>query len=55
MPQLPIGLSLTPPAIQGPPPAIGEHTREILSEAGFTSSEIDELLRSTAGEPKCRR
>jgi crotonobetainyl-CoA:carnitine CoA-transferase CaiB-like acyl-CoA transferase len=55
MPQLPIGLSLTPPAIQGPPPTIGEHTHEILSEAGFTSSEIDQLLRSTAGEAKCQR
>lgn len=46
LPRLPIGLSLTPPAIQGPPPEVGENTQAILREAGFTDVEIAELLRS---------
>ena len=45
MPRLPIDLSLTPPCIQGPPPAAGEHTETILREAGFADAEIEELLR----------
>jgi crotonobetainyl-CoA:carnitine CoA-transferase CaiB-like acyl-CoA transferase len=28
-----------------PAPALGQHTREVLTEAGFTSGEIDGLLR----------
>jgi crotonobetainyl-CoA:carnitine CoA-transferase CaiB-like acyl-CoA transferase len=46
LPRLPIGLSLTPPAIQGPPPQVGEHTRTILRETGHSGAEIEELLRS---------
>ena len=46
LPRLPIGLSVTPPAIQGPPPEAGEHTRAILREAGYHDHEIDDLLRS---------
>jgi crotonobetainyl-CoA:carnitine CoA-transferase CaiB-like acyl-CoA transferase len=26
------------------PPQLGEHTREVLSEAGYSSSEIDAML-----------
>jgi crotonobetainyl-CoA:carnitine CoA-transferase CaiB-like acyl-CoA transferase len=33
--------------IQGPPPRVGEHTRGILQEAGFSESEIEELLGNT--------
>ena len=46
LPRLPLGLSLTPAAIQGPPPAVGQHTRAILQEAGYLDSEIGELLRN---------
>lgn len=46
-PRLPLGFSLTPPVIQGPPPRVGEHTRAVLQEARFSESEIEELLRNT--------
>jgi crotonobetainyl-CoA:carnitine CoA-transferase CaiB-like acyl-CoA transferase len=48
LPRLPLGLSLTPPEIQGPPPAVGEHTRAILREVGCTDAEIDWLIDSGA-------
>ena len=48
LPRLPLGFSLTPPEIQGPPPAVGEHTRAILREAGCTDGEIEELIDSGA-------
>jgi crotonobetainyl-CoA:carnitine CoA-transferase CaiB-like acyl-CoA transferase len=46
LPNLPFGLSKSPPTIQGPPPRIGEHSESILREAGFTSDDIAELKRS---------
>lgn len=48
IPRLPIGLSLTPPAPQGPPPKIGQHSRSILREAGYSDSEIDGILGERA-------
>jgi crotonobetainyl-CoA:carnitine CoA-transferase CaiB-like acyl-CoA transferase len=45
LPRLPIGLSLTPPAPQGPPPGTGQHSRSILHEAGYSDAEIEELIR----------
>ncbi|HEY7388501.1 MAG TPA: hypothetical protein VH640_08330, partial [Bryobacteraceae bacterium] len=44
VPRLPLGFSLTPAAIQGPPPKVGEHSRAILHEAGYSEEEIRELL-----------
>jgi crotonobetainyl-CoA:carnitine CoA-transferase CaiB-like acyl-CoA transferase len=46
LPQLPVGFSLTPAAIQGPPPVVGQHTGAILKEAGYADAEIEDLLRS---------
>jgi crotonobetainyl-CoA:carnitine CoA-transferase CaiB-like acyl-CoA transferase len=48
VPGLPIGLSLTPSRIAGPPPALGEHSRIILREAGYSDAEIEELVRGGA-------
>ncbi len=48
VPRLPIGLSLTPPEVAGPPPRLGEHGRAILREAGYSDAEIEELVRSRA-------
>ena len=33
----------TPPSIRRPPPRTGEHTREVLEEAGLSPGEIDQL------------
>lgn len=40
--------SATPGAIQGPPPAIGAHNREALTDWGFSSADIDALNASGA-------
>jgi len=48
LPRLPIDLSLTPPAFQGPPPATGQHGRVILREAGYSDPDIDALVESGA-------
>lgn len=41
-------MSRTPTRIQRPSPGLGEHSREILAEAGFDVSELDSLCRSGA-------
>ena len=45
IPRLPIALSLTSASPAGPPPELGEHSRVILREAGYSDPEIDELVR----------
>jgi alpha-methylacyl-CoA racemase len=40
--------SVTPGAIQGPPPATGAHDREALGDWGFSSADIDALQASGA-------
>jgi crotonobetainyl-CoA:carnitine CoA-transferase CaiB-like acyl-CoA transferase len=37
-------MSETPCEVELPPPALGEHSREILSENGFSDSEIESLI-----------
>jgi crotonobetainyl-CoA:carnitine CoA-transferase CaiB-like acyl-CoA transferase len=40
-----IRFSQTPQTIQGPPPLIGEHTRQILDSLGYTAREQEELRK----------
>lgn len=44
----PIKMSATPPAIERGPAEVGEHTRDVLMEAGFNSDEIDHLVANGA-------
>lgn len=41
---IPIKLSLTPPSIRRRPPLLGEHTEEILQEAGYSPEEVERML-----------
>ncbi len=43
---VPVKLSRTPGAPQGPGPALGEHTDEVLAAAGYSADEIAELKDS---------
>lgn len=40
----PLALAATPPSYRLPPPAVGEHSRAILTELGFTADEIGKLF-----------
>jgi len=44
----PLKLSATPPQVGRPAPRLGEHTAEVLREAGFTDAEIDRLLPASS-------
>jgi crotonobetainyl-CoA:carnitine CoA-transferase CaiB-like acyl-CoA transferase len=43
-----IDFSETPGTIWGPPPLVGQHSREILREFGFEDSQIDDLIADKA-------
>jgi crotonobetainyl-CoA:carnitine CoA-transferase CaiB-like acyl-CoA transferase len=43
-----IDFSDTPARVFGPPPVVGQHSREILTENGFDTTEIDDLLAAEA-------
>ena len=45
---LPVKLSRTPGKVSRPAPVLGQHTREVLGEFGFSRVEIDALLQSGA-------
>jgi crotonobetainyl-CoA:carnitine CoA-transferase CaiB-like acyl-CoA transferase len=38
-----VKLEKTPGTIRTPAPLLGEHSREVLAEAGFTTAEIEQL------------
>jgi crotonobetainyl-CoA:carnitine CoA-transferase CaiB-like acyl-CoA transferase len=40
----PIRLSATPPSYRLPPPGLGEHNREVLSELGYSPDEIEAMI-----------
>ena len=48
MPDIPPTFSRTPGEIRHLQPRLGEHSVEILSEAGFAAREIDAMLKSGA-------
>jgi crotonobetainyl-CoA:carnitine CoA-transferase CaiB-like acyl-CoA transferase len=45
---LPVKLSATPGGVTRPAPTFGQHTREVLAEFGFSSAEIEALVKSGA-------
>jgi crotonobetainyl-CoA:carnitine CoA-transferase CaiB-like acyl-CoA transferase len=47
---VPAKFSETPTEIAMPAPLYGQHTREVLSEAGFSKSEIDGLIAEGAAK-----
>jgi formyl-CoA transferase len=48
----PVQLSRTPARIRGLAPELGQHTEEVLIEAGYTWEEIDALRSEGAIGPK---
>jgi crotonobetainyl-CoA:carnitine CoA-transferase CaiB-like acyl-CoA transferase len=44
----PARFSDSPAGIHRMPPRLGEHTREVLQEAGFATEEIDRLIATKA-------
>jgi alpha-methylacyl-CoA racemase len=50
---LPVKLSRTPGRVQGPAPALGEHTDEVLAALGYSEERVEELKQAgaVAGPP----
>jgi alpha-methylacyl-CoA racemase len=46
----PIKLSRTPASVERPAPALGEHTAEVLTEAGYSAGEVQALEESGAAK-----
>ncbi|MBM3942421.1 MAG: CoA transferase [SAR202 cluster bacterium] len=45
VPGSPLKLTETPPALQRPPPLLGQHNHEVLAELGYTPEQVGELER----------
>jgi crotonobetainyl-CoA:carnitine CoA-transferase CaiB-like acyl-CoA transferase len=45
---VPVKMSRTPGRVEAPAPALGEHTREVLGDVGFSDDQIDAMLESGA-------
>jgi crotonobetainyl-CoA:carnitine CoA-transferase CaiB-like acyl-CoA transferase len=43
---LPIKLSQNPGSVNTPPPALGEHSRQVLAGLGLSQERIDALVKS---------
>jgi crotonobetainyl-CoA:carnitine CoA-transferase CaiB-like acyl-CoA transferase len=43
MPNSPLKLTATPPSIRRPPPLLGQHNQEILTEFGYSPQQIAEF------------
>ena len=43
----PIKMSETPPVVSRPAPLLGQHTREVLREAGYSDEEISSLSQKS--------
>ncbi|HEY1230238.1 MAG TPA: CoA transferase, partial [Ramlibacter sp.] len=41
----PVNFHGSPAQVRRPPPVLGQHTREVLLEKGFSAHEVDELMR----------
>lgn len=48
IPAIPARFSKTPPNVHRPWPQLGQHTREVLAEAGYSDQEIDQITRAPA-------
>lgn len=48
LPRTPIELSVTPARPLAAAPELGQHSREVLLEAGYTANDADALLERTA-------
>lgn len=46
LPGIPVDFSASPGKVRLPPPRLGEHTSEILGEAGLSADEIDNLVKA---------
>jgi crotonobetainyl-CoA:carnitine CoA-transferase CaiB-like acyl-CoA transferase len=48
---VPVGFSRSPGGFRRPPPRLGEHTREVLDELGYTDAEIAAISSSKPSRP----
>ncbi len=52
---IPVKMSETPGSLRLPPPRLGEHTREVLEEIGFSAEEIEALAGDSPAPSQTQR